>query len=359
MREELSDLCASGTGDMFYFRQNNTVYAVDLKSLETMEVVSGLTEGSFASSKDNKRFAFLEKGIKVMDIDRGTTELIEAGEGEVLQILSFNDSDLVTGISNGEDAWYEDGLYRSLPIRAIRIYDGNMDIIKEYGRNGLYIDDFEKTGNRFVFNLLRKSGSGFIKEGMDTIVCAGEAEDEAAGLYKFTNSGEKQRVYYVSVNSELKNTKKMKVDVPDSISCENSGTVDIRVKKQEDSLFYAYRFGHLAGRSGRFSKALLMCYDDFGCVKDSTGSVIYERSDRATYHTIREFPQEYELCDIRGTSVEQALYFIYKGFPVTAKDENGNLLTIYGYDAKTVKVKDPEQTLPRDADLQVLQYCGK
>ena len=365
IKNELSGLCAKGSGDMFYFKQSDTVFAIDLKSLEMMEVVSGLSADTYASSGSQNRFAFVENGryesdsVKVMNIVTGSTQSIDAQDGEVLQILTFNDDDIVIGTSGAEDKWYINGRLRSMPFYRLQIYDEDLNEIKKYEKPGLWLDDFEKTDNRFLFNLYKKRGTGtFVQESADTIVCSGGGESADSLLFA-TTSGEKQKVYCISVAEEVKNTKKMTVEVPESISYENSGNVEIRAEKSEkDMLYYAFEHGHLKGVTARFSDALDLCYENYGIIKDKNGAIIYARADRGNFHTIRDSlreagPAEEDLViDAREADLNEVLNFVYYDHPVTVEHDDGSKDIIYGYDAKIVKILHPEtgetETVPRE-----------
>lgn len=366
---ELNELCTKGGSDMFYFKQNGTVIAVDLKSLEMMEIVAGLTDGTCLSDAGQTRFAWVENGryasatVMVMNITTGATQSLEAGSSDVFQLLCFSGSDLVLGRANRRDMWMVGKRTRSLPICRLEIYDENLKNIMEYEKDGLYIDDFVKDNNRFLFNLYAKGEEdGYVKQNSDTIVCAEDAEYSDRRRIGTTSSGDKQTVYFVSIEQEIKNTKALKISAPDSLSYENSGNIEIRAEDTAGEVnFFAYANGHLQGKSSSFKKALDLCYDGYGWITDKNGAVVYNRCDRGTYYTAQEpfrlaqpivnslenftgnrvTDEGYLLIDALGITLNQVLNFVYKDSPVAVIEKDGSFRLIYGYDTRNVKLYYP------------------
>lgn len=356
IKEELDVLCAKGGNGMFYFRQNNTAYAVDLKSLEMMEVMNG----PLYSNGTQSRFAWVDDNgnITVMNIGTGTTGSVSASNGDALSILTFYGDDMVIGRGRPTETWYIGKRVRSLPSYKLEIYDGDLQMIMEYGKTNLYIDDFVKTENRFLFNLYKKVGTNsFAKQTADTIVCS-VLEDKP--------------VASVTLDKEIRNTKSLRISVPESISYESTGTVSVRESSAKGVRFLCYANGHYLGQSGKISDALSLIYDDMGWITDGTGKCIYSRVDRGTYHTVANPMQKakplldaledftgntvtddgYLLIDGYGMTLHQALGFVYNDYPVVVTDKNDNWSLIYGFDAKKVKIMDANgnaYTVDRDS----------
>ena len=366
---ELRQLCAKGGSEMFFFKQNDTVIAVDLKSLEMMEVVSGLKDGTCLSDPAQTRFAWVENGkydssvVKVMNITTGATQAIESENGDSLLLLCFCGSDLLLGEARGTDRWMIGKRVRSLPFYRIVIYDENLSRVMEYRKQDLYIDDFVQDSNRFLFNLYAKERTGsYTAAGSDTIVCAEEDPYSDQKRVGRTTSGDKQTVYYVAIDNEIKNTKKLKIQAPDSVSYENSGSIEIRAEEDPAGVeFIAWANGHIRGISSGFREALDMCYDDMGWITDRNGAIVYNRTDRTNYYSVKDpftlaqpLIREMEdfsgnrlteegclLIDAYGIGLNQALGFVYKDCPVVWTDSKGEYLLLYGYDAKTVRLYYP------------------
>jgi len=369
IRMELGELCAKGGSDMFFFKQNDSVIAVDLKSLEMMEVVSGLTDGTYLSNTAQTRFAWVENGryssntIKVMNITTGATQMFGYNVDEAFQLLCFSENDLVLGRAKISDLWKIGRRIRSLPSYRLEVYDETLNCIMQYEKSGLYVDDFQKDANRFIFGLYQKTGNSTYEEaGMDTIVSADSEAFSDIERIGTVNSGEKQTVYYVSIDHEIKNTKKLKVSVPDSISYENSGNVEIRAQQTENEIaFYAWANGHMVGKSSIFSKALEMCYDDMGWITDKNGKLLYNRTDRGSSYTVKEplrltktliasldsftgnaLAQDGTLLiDAYGIGLAKLLCFVYKDRPVVLLKPDGSYILVSGYDSKNVKLFYP------------------
>ena len=391
---ELKELCTNGSGDMFYFKQNGTVIAVDMKSLEMMEVVSGLTDGTCLSDAGQTRFAWVENGrygsseVKVMNIATGAAQTIETGSSDLYRLLCFSGSDLVLGKAHPGEIWMIGKRIRSMPFYKLEIYDEDLKRVMEYEKSGQYVDDFSKDANRFIFNLYSRSGEGgYVMSGADTIVCAGAGEYNDKQFIGTTTSGEKQTVYYVAIEKEIKNTKNLKLSAPDSVSYENSGNIEIRAEADDSEVsFFAYANGKLRGKTAEFGRALDLCYGDMGWITDRNGTVVYNRTDRGTYHTVQEpfrlaqplinsldyftgskvTDEGYLLIDAYGIDMERLLYFVNKNCPVAILWKEGGYALIYGYDSHNIKLYHPaegdgasrNETMSREAAAELFAQSG-
>ncbi|MDO4488232.1 MAG: hypothetical protein Q4B67_04000 [Eubacteriales bacterium] len=366
IRLEVEELCVKSDNNLFYIKQNDTVIAVEMNSLEIMEIASDLEEGTFITNDTQTCAAWIEDGkytsrtIRTLDTKSGVNRSYQADEGEAIRPIGFIGEDMIIGRCKIGDLWKQGNRVISLPMYKLEILDKDLGLSLEYGQPGLYIENVSLTEARLLFDLYRKTDSGeFIKTDADTIVSRDEKLYDKASLVGRTTSGNKKNVYYIALTSEIKNTKKLKVRGVANISYENSGTVEIRSREDKDSLlFYAYSGGELIGRTPSFTDAVNMCYDGMGWVADKNGVVIYNRTNKGSYRKISEpfvkaqpminrlpdfagnvvTDDGYIILDGEGLTLNQVLVFIYKNNPVAALNRDGSYYLIYGYNQTTVEL---------------------
>lgn len=371
---EVSELCQKGDNDMFYLKQNDSIVAIDLRSLEMMDIATGLTDGSYAISRDQTKVAWQDgpiygsRAIKFMDIMNGSTRTVNAEAGEYLRVQGFMEHDLIYGRAREGDDWILSNCVKGLPMYRLEIINDNMETLMEYQQEGIYISEVQTEGNRIHVSRLQKNASGdpnhaYLELPEDTIVYQNAPEGGSLTNIGTDNSSSRRKIYYVMLDEEIKTTRNLQVSVPRRISYENAGSIElIQQRETEGMVFYSYARGRLAGKTTSFEKAVELCYDGFGWVKDENSVMLYNRTDResrgqapgdsqaaeALRLHLPEFTgnTRYEdgwiLLNGQGLSLSQVLYYVYQGTPVAAYLEDMRYLLIVGYDNFNVRLYDPE-----------------
>ena len=368
---ELSELCKKGSNDMLYLKQGDAVIAVDLNSLEIVVVASGLTNGTYAVNDLQTKFAwqdgdsFHSESIRLLDIESGSTRSVQAPEGEYIRVIDFSNDDLILGHARAGDHFVVNGRVKALPMYSIEIVNGSLGVEKEYSRESAYVDSVHVEGSRIMLTLYRKNdtGSGYEYYGEDTIVST-ESIDTEPTCIESTDDSSRKKVYYVALDNEIRTTRSLEVRAPEQISYENSGTLDVSGSGlvRESIVFYAYAAGSLRLRTQDLAAAIDAIYEDMGYVTDENGAVVYNRADRTETASIQNPMQAaYALVlgledmtgsrrmedtgvmilDTYGLSLEQLLYYVYKGIPAAVYREDGSYCLIYGYNNTNIFIYDP------------------
>ncbi|MDO4809633.1 MAG: hypothetical protein Q4A04_06700 [Eubacteriales bacterium] len=367
---ELSELSSTGNR-MYFFKQNNAITGVDLSSLETMSIASGLEIGAFVSNPAGTRAAWVEEGrygstsLKVMNVEEGTTGTVEGNGMDYLIPIGYIDNDLIIGYAHPSDKWVSGQRVKGHPMYKLEILNADGSTAMDYVKSGKWIGGVTVTDGRILVELYSRSAiTGYRSTGTDTIVRQEKDPYSRAALAGVTTSGTKQKVFYLSVTKEIKNTKKLSVKAPESISSENAGLVEVRFSdRNENVVFYTYSRGKLTGRTESFREAVDAFYDTMGWTTDKNGAVILTRTNKGSYRTVsepfvaaqpllnglEEFTKNtvtedgYVLLDADGLSLDRVLGFVYKGCPVVVTNDTGKYYLIYGYDKTNVRLYYPTE----------------
>lgn len=371
LEEDLDRLACQTEGGMLYLYVDHAIYAIDMNSRENMVVADSLTDDTFAVSTDKKRIAWQEGArfesavLHLMDLETGDNREIRAADGEYVRTLGFVGRDLVYGTARAEDAWLVNGRIRSLPMYNVRIINDQMEEETSYEKAGTYISEVTVDESRIHLKRVAKTGqNSYTDSPEDTIVCNVElAQGKLAGIGWFA-SPDKERVYFVELDEELKTGRSIRFQAPKRVSYDQSDRLELKSNYQiSDMEFYAYGSGHLLKVTTDFSEALQLAYDQMGIVTDKNHQILWNRAKRGNIRTIRD-PQEaflplarhlddftqsetYEdeslvVLNARGCSLNQMLYFIDQGIPVAAYTGEGQYLILYGFDQYNVSVLDPQ-----------------
>lgn len=370
IKRELEELCVKSGSGMLYIKQNDAVTAIDLTSQEMLDIASGLTEGRYATSRDQSMIAWLEgdmyspNSIKLMDIMTGSTQTISAAEGTVLSVIDFYNQDLIYGVSGTNDRWIINNRLRGLPLSKLMIIDRELSVIMEYQKRGLYLENIRIEGDRIHLVQYRKGTDpgSYQFASKDTIVSREQQENLYTKGISTGDTETRKKVWYVDLDENIKTTRSLRISAPKNISYERSGTIELGSHKSSDEIyFYAYANGTLLGKVNSLNEAIDLCYDEMGWVTDENAVVVYSRADRTASRNLTDpysaaqplvlalddFEENcitddgYILLDAQGAELNRILYYINKGCPILAWLDNNEYCLIFGYDSQSVRVFYP------------------
>ena len=217
-------------------------------------------------------------------------------------------------------------------------------------------------GNRIKLRLYRKNETGgYDFYGEDTVVST-EAPTGVPSSIFTENDPDKKKVYYVSLDNEIRTTRSLKVRAPEQISYERSAVVELDSDREAGISFLSYANGRLVMRADRLSDAIDSCYEEMGHVTDQNGRIVYNRADRTESMTIANPMQtayplivalesfsgnmDYEdesllVLDAYGLDLTKLLYFVYKGMPVAVSLPDGSYAYLYGYNNDQIRIYMP------------------
>lgn len=371
LEADLDQLACQTSGGMLYLYVDHAIYGIDMNSRENMVVADSLEEGTFVVSSDKKRIAWQDGQLydsavlHLMDLETGENREVRAGEGEYVRTLGFVGRDLVYGMARADDIWLQNGRTENLPMYSVRIINDQMQEETSYEKSSYYISEVTVDESRIHLKRVTKTGANHYTESPeDTIVCnadLGNGKMEGIGWFA---SPDKERVYFVQLDEEIKNGRSIRFQAPKRVSFEQSDRLELKSNYQlSDMEFYAYGSGHLLKVTTDFAEALQLAYDHMGFVADKDRNMLWNRVKRSNIRNIRDYQsafaplarhldtftesQIYEnenlaVLDARGSSLAQMLCFIDEGIPVAAYTGEGQYLVLCGFDQYNVTVFDPQ-----------------
>jgi hypothetical protein len=238
-----------------------------------------------------------------------------------------------------------------------------MQLETRYEKAGYYVAGVNVDNSRVHLNrVTRVNDRDYVQAQEDTIVCnmdVGADEMDGIGWYAST---EKERVYFVQTDSEIKNGRNLHVVTPKRLNVEETERLELKsVYEISDMRFYAYGGGSLLGVTTNFSDAIQKAYDRMGIVTDNNGRILWNRVNRSSTASVRDlgntisavdrhryefdasrnFSDGVMLLDARGCTMMQMLYFLGQNIPVIAYTGEEEYLVLTGFDQYNVSVYNP------------------
>lgn len=370
IRLDMETLSYCSQAGMLYLFRDQAIYGIDLSSNEYMVVADGLMEGHYAISSGGEKVAWQDgtdiygsTSIHVFDLATGTPQEIRAPEGDIVQCLGFVQEDFVYGLARKGSEWILNGRTETLPMYALEIVDGNLELQTRYEREGYYLANVQVDHARIhVERYVRDWEHSYTYADDDTIVCNTAFEDTYMEGIGWFASEVRRKLYFIQLDSEVTGSRDVKVTAAKRITYDSSEILMVQSGIRTPGMkFYAYGQGRLLGVYGEFREAVESAYEDMGLVTDECQRILWNRVNRGPAVTIRDpqreaydiirslgvFTEEMELengvmlLDARGCLLNQVLYFIGQGYPVLAYLEDGGYVLLNGFDQYNVSLFDP------------------
>jgi hypothetical protein len=371
LQQDLSRLTYCTDNDMLYLYLDHTIYGIDLKSNESMVVADALEDKSFAVSADQARVAWVEGGdpyashlLHLQDLETGEKlEIRGADETEYIRALGFVGRDLVYGMAKPDAMWVKNGRLVDLPMYAVEIMNDEMQVETRYEKPGYYVAGVNVDDSRVhLSRVTRTNGQDYAQAQEDTIVCNQDVGAGALDGIGWYASSDKERVYFVQTDSEIRSGRNLRVVTPKRLNVDDTDRLELSAVYQITEMeFFAYGGGRLLGVTTHFTDALQMAYNRMGFVTDRNGRILWNRVNRNSVGSVRDlgnaiaalerhrdefdssrsFSDGVILLDARGCSLMQMLYFAGQNVPVIAYTGEGEYLVLVGFDQYNASMYNP------------------
>ncbi|MDF2906443.1 MAG: putative rane protein [Herbinix sp.] len=397
LKENLGELTYVNAMEVFYFHIYNNIYAYNLITREISEIATNITSDqvvilgklNYAAWQENSD-PKLNKNIKIMNLETGVVESIEAKEGYTIRLMDEIDSNLIYGYVFKEDiSQVMDGSIMA-PLSSVEIASVDKKVLKSYSKSGYYISGLQVKDNivelRRVQKIKEDGRMAYIFTDQDYIMNQVKTEEKFTGVTSRVTD-QALTEFYMSLPSgfvmntlpEVKNTVNTIISV--------DPTVRLSIDEQKQLYYYPYISGGIEGAYANASDAIAVARDNIGVVWSNNRQLIWERGVKSTKNTIIEFENmtwsassentietciklllnyqkvnvsakklsvdkssafdviakysKYTPIRLTGITLDDALYYVSKGRPVIAMTDVSNAVIIYGYDAFNIMVIDP------------------
>ena len=199
-----------GDNNIFYFKLNSNMYAIDSESGEVMTEASNLVEGNYAVSDDKTMIAFATSGsgneiqsIKIINIVERTSSVIEAPEGTFLKTVGFVENDLVYGVINITDLSDYPGY--ALMSR-LEILNPDFTMARVYDEPGIYISEAATANMRVSMKRGTKNDNGTVTQVDDDQLINKNEDVKSSIKTEQTASDNRLKELYLVLNNKAAST---------------------------------------------------------------------------------------------------------------------------------------------------------
>lgn len=394
MKADLGELMYVNEGGVFFLMLGETVYGINLSTLEIQEVISGLDKGEYAISESNRLFAWIEPGnelgsreISIVDFTTEQVKTITGETDEYLLPLGFMGEDFVYGtvkIADVEKDATGRAIYPMCRINIAGLVSGDIKMLKSYEKEGYYISGIEIDGFTIYLNRTQYNGTTYVNVAQDMIMNSEGDTNRTVRLQEATHSA-KQTERQLVLKKEVA-AKAPKLLTPKETILETVREVSFE-KSALQSEYYVYAQGKVLLSTDNVADAVLKANEARGVVIDKNQKYIWKRSRKTSQTAFKgmvvgeedknagsiaksinvmlereginisvsalmeqgEMPGEIlknalrdaKVLDLTGCKIDDVLYYISNGAPVFAMTSAKEAVLLVGYDANNVTIYDP------------------
>ena len=391
IKEELGSFSYINEFDVYFFMVYRTMYSYNLITKELAVIAEDTGEDSVAFFRDSGYVAWQdqqEDRLFLLNMENGSRQELKAADNEFVRILGQINGNLICGYGHLEDCRTLGDGTRLYPAYEVKILDESLQERKNYRKEGIYVAEAEVTPNSICLRRVTKTAAGGYEEAEDDYILNSAVAEKRAVVLDRRITELMFQEYYIDLPSGLKMTEApVPENVPYTLISEDT-TVRIEALENESEEYMVYSFGEIVGISEDCGELIRQAdlAEVVGTVVNDEGRIIWERGIKyaASYleeeqgvpvrnsglstkqeavrmlgvymnldldvsgfteeQTVKEFLESAtgrRMISLTGVSLDEALYFVYRGAPVYVMKDSDTAVLITGYNSASVTYYDP------------------
>lgn len=390
---EMEQLLYLNREQKLYFVRNNSLYGVDLVARTYSRMLEIIQDEGLQVSED-RRIAVWPVGddiyhsssMEIRNLSNDTRKTISVSEGEVIRPLGFMEEDIIYGVAYAADVVEENSGSVFFPMYRICICNASGELLKEYRQEAVYVTECIVTDNQITLERVQRLESGSYQEAEPEHITNNMEAKAGKNVITAVDTEKYERYVQIQIRRTI-DSNTVQILTPKEVVYE--GGRRIQIPDEEDNIRY-YVFGPY-GVEGIFvspATAVNLANEVSGTVTDKNGDQVWTRGIRAARNQIMAIHEagvteeksalavcldtmlEYEgisrntqylldrgenilqileenlidavVLDLKGCSLDAALYYVNLDIPVLALLEDGSAVLLVGFNEYNTGILNPE-----------------
>lgn len=389
LKEELGDFAYLNDYDVFYFMVNRSLYAYNLVTEEFTKLASDVRSGDYVVSVGECYVAFQEYGqtdrVNVLYPETGELSVLLPKEGEYIKLLAQSEENLICGYGRIEDLLVNEDGRLTYAMNRVQIGSASGQVKKVYQKEGYYVQSAEASGNVIRLERLVRNKEG-VYEAAESDYILNQEKDVIGKIAVSERVTERLlKEYYISFPYDfVMEGLPKEVEVLYTVVTEDK-TLRINEMESAQEAYYTYFYGMIDGIYESAGEAILAADEKVGTVINTDGKIVWERGVKASYASaaavtpeksndgvstvqaavkmmlsakgiVRDLTEEEVKAPLQtvisrytqapvvvltGATLDEVLYYVWKGQPVLAMKASGDAVVITAYTSGEVTYYDP------------------
>ncbi|MDD5900743.1 MAG: hypothetical protein PUC73_07630 [Lachnospiraceae bacterium] len=389
LKEELGEFAYFNEYDVFYFMVNGGVYAYNLVTEELTVLAEDVRDGEYVYSVTEEFMAYQEHEktdkVDLLYPESGKIIAVEPAEGEYIRLLGKSEENLIYGYGREEDLCVNEDGRVTYAMYKVEIADASGQVKKVYEKEGYFVEEALTTGNVIrLERLVRDTDGSYKTTSSDYILNQDNTEQEKISLVERVTD-RMLTEYYISFPYNF-----VMEELPKEVTVlytvmEKDTTLRINEMERDNTTYYTYYYGMIDGIYDAAGDAILAADMRAGTVINEKGKIVWERGTKPASASVPQITgigagegrgtlqaalqmmlsgkginaeisaeevrqplqqvlKRYTNADVAvltGATLDEVLYFVWKGQPVLAMKESGDAVVITAYSSGEITYYDP------------------
>lgn len=348
------------SGDMYYVKINQYLYAIDLISGEYMLITDQLYDETYAVNASGTKIAYHDnhtvdnnKVIRIYDFATGSEKVINGlsygggKESDYLKIIGYIGDDLVYGMANPTDFIGGEQLNSIFPMYALVILSDEYVVMKRYEDPGKFVYSAEIDGMRVNLWRVEKTEEGTYETASIDQLLNKEENSGSSSIYtEVVTTSAREKELYLNIPTTSGDLNSVEVRYSKEIQFLSQDTMALETDYRFDSRYTVYAYGEWMGKYTSLRKAISAASGYYGFVVDEGSRYVWKKTEGNVTipwdeENITVSPDNYEY-NLSGANMDNIIYYVSVGKVVAARMGENKFVYIYDYDNNNIIYYDPE-----------------
>ncbi len=350
--EEMSHLLAKGNDHFLYFAFDRKVLVMDISTGETAVLVSPAEYRGLVINEKGRAFAWpvasesdMPSSVRVVDLNRGSSETVHAAQGDFIAPLGYIQEDLIMGYGDKTQILVTNGREDLHAYNRFVILNPELKQLHAYAFEDVFIDHIDISAEKVTIHRFGMTVDGEYHY-LDRDVMLRNDGDPSENLDFSDFPHETLKNLTVLSYARLPSSLRITRQSAESFVPGQSVSLPRAEDEQESRLYFAYGRGALLGSRQEVGEAILLAGPPYGYVLDESGRLVWCWSARGEVKQLTPSPNplayEERGAQISGISFRQMVYYLNVGIPVYWVSPEMSPRWLIGYNWDEVLIFLPE-----------------
>lgn len=395
LESDVERLMYLNSNEELFVYLGGSIFCINLNDNSYTVVAKDLAQESFKVSESGRIVVWPEgedpdrsQNLNVMNLNTKVISTIDAGAGHYIRPLGFMEEDLIYGLVNQLDLFVDNAGSLVTPMFCINICsEPENKISMQYQKDDIYIMNVILSDNQITMERARKTAEGvYVATSADQIM-SNTSELKHENTIDVAATKTLEKIVQIAAKSNIA-TRSLKFMTPKEVMYEGGHEVNLEYPESMHENYYVYGSGGILGVYAKESEAVNIAEQESGTVLNGYGDYVWIKANRNVSNQIMKItatmqdennsslavcldtmllaegisrnsqylldqgatalsvlqdnmPEDCEILDLSGCSLDAVLYYVNRDIPVMAILNDRSAVLIIGFNELNTVIMDP------------------
>lgn len=395
LESDVERLMYLNSNEELFVYLGGSIFCINLNDNSYTVVAKDLAQESFKVSESGRIVVWPEgedpdrsQNLNVMNLNTKVISTIDAGTGHYIRPLGFMEEDLIYGLVNQSDLFVDNAGSLVTPMFCINISsEPDNKISMQYQKDDIYIMNVILSDNQITMERARKTAEGvYVATSADQIM-SNTSELKHENTIDVAATKTLEKIVQIAAKSNIA-TRSLKFMTPKEVMYEGGHEVNLEYPESMHENYYVYGSGGILGVYAKESEAVNIAEQESGTVLNGYGDYVWIKANRNVSNQIMKItaamqdennsslavcldtmllaegisrnsqylldqgatalsvlqdnmPEDCEILDLSGCSLDAVLYYVNRDIPVMAILNDRSAVLIIGFNELNTVIMDP------------------